>query len=571
MSQLKQISTIIILFISSLVITVFFYNFRGNLTSSVDSQVFKQDMDKQSVLASKQELGINLARPSYFSTQWTFVDLAKEGSEWITQNLNSRAPWDTKMNDYIPVDENGYPTVVPFLAPNGTPQKVLMITSNPTYPSGDYLLLFEGEGDLEIWGRNITYRREAPNRYVITRNQGDRINIAITRSVKGNHIRNLRLIMPGFWENYSEQIFHPLFLERLQGFKVLRFMDFMSMNNNQSVTWEKRSKPTTYTQARGAYGAAPEYIPELANRTQADVWINIPHLADDNYIEEFALLLREQLDLSKKIYIEYSNEVWNGQFKQTQWLWKTGCEDPDTFVSDQSAQDRGIPGCNDQLSGANLHLKKLARIAEIFDEVFQETFSDRIIIVAASQAVSPYLSEHLLQGFSNAKLNPKGYQPAALAVAPYFGGNIGRLIEKGDLSPDMTREELINVAEAHIGSKVIEHALKQKQIADTHNVALITYEGGQHLAPHFRQRQNKMLVQNMIDANRDPRMKELYLEYLKSWFDTVGGGLFVHFNYVAQPSPFGSWGALEYQDQPINEAPKYQALLDVLDYLEQKS
>ncbi|ELR98852.1 hypothetical protein [Gloeocapsa sp. PCC 73106] len=564
--KLKQIYTIGILFISTLVITIFVYNFWGNKTNLVESQVFEQNMKAQSVIASQQSLGINLGRAAYFSTQWIFVDLLKQGSEWITQNLKPGGPWDSKMKEYIPLDEDGYPLEIPFLAPNGIPQKVVILTANSSYPTGDYLLLFDGEGDLEITGQKMTYRRLGSGSYLITRNGGDRINIAITRSVKGNHVRNMRLIMPGFAENYQEQVFHPLFLERLQGFTVIRFMDLMNTNNNKSVTWADRTRLTSHTQAREAYGVAPEYIAQLANRTQADAWINIPHLADDDYIREFATLLREQLDPSKIIYVEYSNELWNAQFQQTQWLWRVGCENPDTFIPDESNQGKVQPGCNLMLSGINFHVKRLARIAEIFDEVFQDTFSDRIVIVAASQAVNPFLSQQLLERFQDTKLNPKGYQPAALAVAPYFGGNIQR--EK--VLEGITVDELLNLAQANLESRVIANALKQKQIADAHNVALIAYEGGQHIVPPPIQRQNKNLVQNMIEANRHERMGQLYREYLKSWFDTVGGGLFVHFAYVFAPGPFGSWGALETQDQPIDKAPKYQALLDIIDHLQLK-
>jgi len=65
-------------------------------------------------------------------------------------------------------------------------------------------------------------------------------------------------------------------------------------------------------------------------------------------------------------------------------------------------------------------------------------------------------------------------------------------------------------------------------------------------------------------------MGELYREYLKYWFDTANSGLFVNFSYVSPPGQYGSWGILEYQDQPISEAPKYQALIDIIDYLQQK-
>lgn len=566
----KKNYIIISLFLITLLSIILLNSFtqpQNNSAELVESKTMEQNLSIQATIAAKPALGNDIGGLAYFSTQWVFVDLMKQGSEWITQNITPGGPWNTGMIDQIPLDENGYPLELPFIAPDGTPQRVVTLTGNPSYPSGDYILLFDGEGEIEIFGRNLSYQQEGPGRYRITRTDGDRINIAITKSVKGNHVRNMRLIMPGFEDNYEQQIFHPLFLERLQPFAVLRFMNLMEANNNKLITWEDRTKTDTYTQARRGYGMAPEYIPQLANRTEADIWINMPHQADDNYIRELATLLKQELNPDKKIYVEYSNEVWNAQFQQTQWLYQVGCENPDTFVKDESNQAQTIPGCNHFLSSINFHVQRLARIAEIFAEVFQENFEDRIIIVAASQGVNPYLSEQILERFSNPKLNPQGYKPAALAVAPYFGFRADR---KEQVNENITVDELLDLAQEHIETKVLEFALQHKQIADKYNVALIAYEGGQHLVPRPAQRETP-LTQTMIEANRHPRMGDLYREYLKNWFDTVGGGAFANFSNVGTPSHFGSWGVLEYQDQAISEAPKYQALLDIIDYLQQKS
>ena len=542
-----------------------FVNIKNNPMELPDPNILTENINPQSALAAKQAIGTNPGGLAYYSTQWVFVDIMKQGSTWISQNVTPGGPFDTKMINEIPRDENGYPLELPFIASNGIPQKVVTLTGNPSYPSGDYLLLFDGEGEIEIIGKNLKTQKEGPGRYRITRTDGDRINVVIVKSVKGNHIRNMRIIMPGFEDNYEEQVFHPLFLERLQPFTIIRYMGLMDTNYSKIVTWEDRTKPTTYTQARVGYGIAPEYIPQLANKTQTDVWITIPHQADDNYIRELAKLLKQELDPNKKIYLEYSNELWNSQFEQTRWLNESGCENPDTLVPLLPNNDPGIVGCDDFLSGVNFHVHKLARIAEIFDEVFQDSFDDRIIVVAASQAVNSYLSEQLLQGFSNTKLNPKGYKPSALAVAPYF--NVQGHVK---IEPNITVDELLDRAQEHIETGVLNNALTQKQIADQYNVALIAYEGGQHLLPKPAQRQTA-LTQTMIDANRHPRMGDLYRQYYRTWFDQVKGGVFVDLGYVATPGQYGSWGVLEFQDQPISEAPKYQAILDTVEYLQQKS
>ncbi len=59
-------------------------------------------------------------------------------------------------------------------------------------------------------------------------------------------------------------------------------------------------------------------------------------------------------------------------------------------------------------------------------------------------------------------------------------------------------------------------------------------------------------------------MYDLYRQSLDTWFDN-GGELFVHYNFVRGPGQHGSWGALEYRDKPIEEAPKYRALVDTIE------
>lgn len=55
-----------------------------------------------------------------------------------------------------------------------------------------------------------------------------------------------------------------------------------------------------------------------ANQTQRNLWINVPHLANAVYVKELAGLIHERLDPNLVVYLEHSNEVWNGLFGQFQ-------------------------------------------------------------------------------------------------------------------------------------------------------------------------------------------------------------------------------------------------------------
>jgi hypothetical protein len=52
-----------------------------------------------------------------------------------------------------------------------------------------------------------------------------------------------------------------------------------------------------------------------------------------------------------------------------------------------------------------------------------------------------------------------------------------------------------------------------------------------------------------------------YIEMLDAWFGNAGG-LFAAYQLANTYGIYGSWGALEYLDQPVDEAHKYRALIE---------
>jgi hypothetical protein len=58
-------------------------------------------------------------------------------------------------------------------------------------------------------------------------------------------------------------------------------------------------------------------------------------------------------------------------------------------------------------------------------------------------------------------------------------------------------------------------------------------------------------------------MKNLYISYLNNW-KAAGGKIFLNFTSVNPVSKYGSFGMLEYQDQDLTTAPKYQALMEFI-------
>lgn len=78
-------------------------------------------------------------------------------------------------------------------------------------------------------------------------------------------------------------------------------------------------------QEGGINGSVPiEAQVQLANTLSMNLWPIIPTWADDTYVSTWATYIRDNLTASLTFYAEYSNEVWNFAFPQTQWAFQRG-------------------------------------------------------------------------------------------------------------------------------------------------------------------------------------------------------------------------------------------------------
>jgi hypothetical protein len=117
----------------------------------------------------------------------------------------------------------------------------------------------------------------------------------------------MRPLKPGSSKSYPPTaLFNDPIKALVSKFSVIRFMDFLSTNANQQKTWSDRPLPSwpsfnRYSSAKSAtntnkfgwqgIGGPLEHAVMLANETEKDAWINIPVLADDNYITNVARLI----------------------------------------------------------------------------------------------------------------------------------------------------------------------------------------------------------------------------------------------------------------------------------------
>lgn len=343
------------------------------------------------------------------------------------------------------------------------------------------------------------------------------------------------------------------FLDDLNIYSNLRFIHWTNTNGSGISNWGERTLPNTDQTQLSRFGTsnqaanngvAWEWLIDLGNRLEKDIWINIPLKADNDYVENLASLIQERLDPNLTVYVEYHNEIWlNKQISE------------DSRSTSEYATDMAIAhDVHEGTSGFNNVLRWYAhRSAEIwktFRTEFGTSFDSRVVKVAAGQTANENVGEQIRDNLRDDDVNKT--EPMELedtyAIAPYFA-SIEQIAEPVDF------DFIDSLAQAQVAQAAVNVA-----IWDSVGTPVISYEGGQ-----------SMTGANTSDAalqaiNFDPAMKDIYLDYLEGLED-AGLESFNHFTHSgAKIAPDNNsddaWGAKAYIGQPASEAPKYAALAE---------
>jgi hypothetical protein len=303
-------------------------------------------------------------------------------------------------------------------------------------------------------------------------------------------------------------------------------MDWGKANNaveaHPGTRWEDRVQKGDPVQRPMAY----EWMIDLCNRTQRDLWVCVPHFADERYMYELGKLIRGGLDPSLKCYAEWSNETWNGMFKQAQYCVEKGAELE--IPSDHRWAD------NRWYRGQMFHAMRTFEVFHQFERAFGDQ-KERLVKVIGGTTVHAFAETHL-DAVSDPVLNPHGVKPDAYAIAPYFGNGL-----------DGKDPEIVAKAKAAIAER-IERMLRVKKRVEEAGIRFFTYEGGQHLKKNS----------DVFGAN--PAIYDVYREYLDRLDDHFD--LFLHYTHNGTHSSGNSWGAKRCIGEPLRDAHKYRALLD---------
>jgi len=532
-------------------------------------------------LAPEGAIAVGLAPVTDWASQMPFLDVMKTARPWLG-HLPGRfggVEYDTLVEAGF-IDARGWPTRLPReVGSIGT----LILTDLPqaAAPSleGRYVLRFKGSGIVEPTGR-ATNIRYGPGevRFDYTPGPGS-VEIRIQRTNPDDPVRDITVVREDRQALFDGgAIFNPDFSARMAPFDTLRFMDWMETNNSTQSLWADRPH---VSDASWAHKGVPlEVMLALANALGKNIWVNMPHLADDDYVERFAQMVRDGLDPALRVYVEYSNEVWNFQFGQTRW-------------ADAQAQVRW--GRSDV--GTQFYALRAAQVAQIWSAELAGT-DGRLVNVISSQTGWLGLEENILNApLVVAEGEPKPLEAFdAYAVTGYFGGILGLEARRAEVTgwldeslaraihgaqglSGAARQEAIDAAQYDYATALAAQELTDgsvsgqnvdtvsdlatrvfpyhARVAAEAGLELIMYEGGTHIVGIGAQVDDARLTAFFQHFNYTPEMGVLYEALLRGWTQ-AGGRLFNAYADIYVPTKWGSWGTLRHLD---DSNPRWDALV----------
>ena len=293
--------------------------------------------------STKNRVGLGTWGLSDWDGSSAFVDVFKQSRLWR----------DPQFVNPASVDSLGWPTQ----------DASTILSSYPFFENGTYKLIFNGKAKVGYNSfagsvANVNTTADANGNYTTTadvivgpaqQQHGFYLTLIFTNTQRtasspvGSGITNARLYRPGYPTDGSA-IFTTPFLNAMSKVGTVRMMDWTATNGNYVVNWADRVTPESATQAglpnptytdpagkvyNGSGGVALEYQIMLCNTLVADCYINIPMVANDEFVTNMALALAfgtdgtnpytspqakpvfPPLNPNLHLYLEYANEVWN--------------------------------------------------------------------------------------------------------------------------------------------------------------------------------------------------------------------------------------------------------------------
>jgi hypothetical protein len=175
-------------------------------------------------------VGTNLSTFPYWATQIPFKNvIQQQAGGWQLNGTGGRMPT---------MAPDGYPLSWDTTSGWQNPYIWIFLHGPGKYPAGQWVLLYDGQGDIEFgWDAGSAVKtREGRYTFTATPQPGSAMMITIRRTNAANHIRNMRVVEAQYETDFETNPWYPEFLSFYSCFSVLRFMDWMGASTSRDVT-----------------------------------------------------------------------------------------------------------------------------------------------------------------------------------------------------------------------------------------------------------------------------------------------------------------------------------------------
>ncbi|QKR99424.1 calcium-binding protein [Sphingomonas sp. CL5.1] len=486
-------------------------------------------------MSNTTSVGINLSPVNYWSTEYPFLDRMKTAGTWGVQG--------TSVSSLI-VDQNGYPTTIP----TGATSVSTIIALDPASAGTDntYVLTYTGTATFRIPGATIVSSKPGEITFTVT-GANPMQTVMITSIAASNPLTAMHVVRQDQMALFNQgELFNPAFVKQVSQFGTLRYMDWEQTNITTATSWSQRTTPDTLSWAStgSTTGVPIEAMVALANESRTNMWLNIPTQANDDYVRQMLTYVRDNLDPSLKVNVEYSNEMWNWGFQQSRYANQLATQLWGTNVT------RGVQ----QYYGY-----RSAQIAAIANDVFGDGAATRLDNVLATQTANLGLEKYIFEGVAKAGLGDVSSLFQSYAVTTYFGSELSGQnsadratilgwAKGGSAGLDAAFNEIANGGTlTGWGSlpSIIAQWAYQATVAKKYGLDLVAYEGGIDLsAAGFSAADQPIVMDFFSRLEADPRMATIYTQMIDS-FSAAGGTLLNAYTDAQVDRPGGLYGTLK--------------------------
>ncbi|MFO8006366.1 MAG: PA14 domain-containing protein, partial [Candidatus Brocadiia bacterium] len=359
----------------------------------------------------------------------------------------------------------------------------------------------------------------------------------------GSGFTDFRLIRPGYaWD--TTQVFTD---EVINCYNTASFAAIRYLHVNGNVEWDANGPlfqhwsnrklstdasmddiPPLNKKDRWCY----EYYIDICNQTQKDLWLCVPIAADDDYLDQLAQLVYDNLDPGLNVYLENSNEVWNYGFSQYAWNKAMAEEEVNAGTADYD-----YDGSTDaEVWHYRRHANRTMDIVNAFANVFgQSEVNNRLRGVLSWWAIHLDWLETYMLPYIQDNYGPPSDYFYGIGLATYMGGAAaGGDSGTENYTVDQILDDMHQTATNSISTR-------QDWINAAANWGLpggaLAYETGTDTGGG-----STTNIANRIGAVRSSRMyDELTYNYEDCWL-ALGGGLTCDLSLAGLYNRYGCWG-----------------------------